>query len=303
MLTTRQYGPVCVAMLSTPLKVAPGSTVPIFLEMLLGRAVELPSSESIRPVYQVLSGLGYKYLDDSPLDVVVQLQEQLTTILAKHDPTDPLPGSLCLGVLALFVSIPIDHGEVTQSTDQNHKIDEGAERYSIARRFFSNKKAQKTLDVTVFRAIDVCSGNSTLNIDRGLEILNICMTTVHAISIHDKRIWAVKNQMRIDKLLEKMSRADIDQNVQCMVGYELDIPLLVTNIDEGIKSIRRLDNYLSGASSAWLTCKKVPSITNHFLSFNSDRNSFIGRSIGLERIGTWLRESSCRRGSLPPVRS
>ena len=208
-------------MLSMPLPGALSSSLPKFLGMLLSKAIDSRSPESIKPIFQVISGLGYGHIDDLPLSLVTRFQEQLTEILAKHDTKDPLPGPLCLGVLAIFASIRNDEKDYTNVSNKmqvtDHEDVAQLERYAIARKFFTTKRAHKTLDVTIFKAIDVCSGSSMLSHDQGLEILEICISIIDAVSTHDKKAWVAKNPMRAEKFLEKIARPEIDRNLQCLV--------------------------------------------------------------------------------------
>ena len=103
-LTEVQDEATCVALLSMPLEVAIPLNAPVFCMKLgkrrsrdfgvgcrimvferLERAVRALSSETIRPVYLLLSGLDSVYLDSIPLDIVFSLQGQIIRVLAKID--------------------------------------------------------------------------------------------------------------------------------------------------------------------------------------------------------------------------
>ena len=79
-----QYAATCVASLSTPLEVAIPLNAPVFYTKCLERAVRMLASETIRPVYLLLSDLDSVHLDSMPLDIVSSLQSQITRVLSKN---------------------------------------------------------------------------------------------------------------------------------------------------------------------------------------------------------------------------
>jgi len=189
---------------------------------LLEKAVQSQSAETIRPVYQVLSGFGPSYLDDLASDVLARFQKQLDEVLKRFDSNDPFGTLLCLAVLAMFASrskertgesIPANNLHFTSGAVLMEPTDD----FSPARKYFVGKRALTTFNLAVFRVISVCSVNSDLRLDGALETLRLSQDIINALCSDDKKVWIANNIGRAKKLYEKILRPDIDSSLQCAV--------------------------------------------------------------------------------------
>ena len=219
-LTQEQYAATCIALLSTPLEVAIPSTAPVFFMKCLERAVQSLSSETIRPVYLLLSGVESTYLDILPFDILFSLQGQIIRVLSKLDSDDHLASLLCLAVLARFSSRPRDveksHPSI-QSSPNDEIGPESADRFLPARRFFSSR-VPKTLDLIVIKAITACSQSCKLSTFEIVESLKLSRETLDAFDKKERNHWLAGNVRKINKLHEKILRPGIEAKVQCEVG-------------------------------------------------------------------------------------
>ena len=214
-----QYAATCVALLSTPLEVPIPLNAPAFNMKCLGRAVRTLSSETIRPVYLLLSGLDSVYLDSMPLNIVSSLQSQMILVLSKLDSDDHLASLLCLAVLAKFSSMPGDmenFGPNLQSLVQDETGLHSADRFLPARKFFSSR-VPKTLDLIVIKAITACSQSCRLKVHEVVESLKLSIEIVDTLDEKEKTHWQAGNVRKINKLYEKVLRSGIEAKVQCAV--------------------------------------------------------------------------------------
>ena len=218
-LTEVQYAATCVALLSTPLEVPIPSNAPGFYMKCLERAVRALSSETIRPVYLLLSGLDFSYLDIMPFDVLSSLQSQIIRVLSKLDSDDHLASLLCLAVLAKFSSMPGDMEKSEpniQCLPQDEIGPDSADRFLPARKFFSSR-VPKTLDLIVIKAITACSQSCKLKAHDIVESLKLSREIVDALDKKEKTHWQAGNVRKISKLYEKVFRSGIEAKAQCEV--------------------------------------------------------------------------------------
>ena len=180
------------------------------------------SPATIRPIYHVLSAVGSSYLDALPIDILTHLQDRLVEVLTKLDMDDHFGDLLCLGVLARFACRPRNSAVTAQSNNVGSPAEEGgprtADRYVSARKLFEAKRAPKTLDLAVIRAITACSESCTLSPNEISESLILSGDIVNAFGCDEKQGWAAKNIGKVKKLHKKILRADIDPDVQCAVS-------------------------------------------------------------------------------------
>ena len=194
----------------------------MFLAGLVAKAGSSLSPGTIRPIYQVLSGVGSSFLDALPVDVLTHLQDRLVEVLTKLDMEDRFGDLLCLGVLAKSASRPFKSSKAAPLNSLGSSIGAGeaktADQYVSARKLFEAKRAPKTLDLAVIRAITACSESCTLSLDEISESLRLSGEIVDAFGGEEKQAWIGKNVGKVRKLHRKIARADIDPGIQCAVG-------------------------------------------------------------------------------------
>lgn len=203
-------------------------SVLLFLEKLLGKALQAPSPDRLRPVYQALSGLGPDYLNELALDVSVlaRFQGRLDEVLRKIDPNDSL---LCLAVLAKLASrfnVRTGGGiDPEQMSFDSHDVPKDpSHAFLPSRKYFDGKRGYKTLTIAVLRVISVCSANNRVGLDGALETLRLSQEIVEALCRDDVKTWLVEKTGRpMKKLYEKILRPDIDSSLQVAVSRRSSI--------------------------------------------------------------------------------
>ena len=196
----------CISMLSHPLPETYGVPIsfPRFLQYVLEKATEKPSAATMRPLYSLIKGGGSPLLSILPLDTITRLQEQLIKLLKGLE--DHSASLLCL---AIFARITHDHpAALLAIRDGTHNDDP----YQSARQFFTAKRALKTLDLVVLRAILASSGS--MAIPQAIESLQLAVEIINAVTPSEKMMWVEKNIAKLKKLVEKVSQPNIDHNVQ-----------------------------------------------------------------------------------------
>lgn len=204
----------------------------------LEKAVQSLSPETIRPVYLLLSGVEASYLDILPFDFLYRLQSQMIEVLTNLNSDVHMANLLCLAVLAKFSSRPglMEKPLPSVQCSPNDETEpESADRFLTARKFFSSRKAPKTLDLVVIKAITACSQSCQLSSHEIVESLKLSREIVDAFDQKEKSSWLAGNGRKIKKLYEKILRPDIEAKVQCEVGERQWLGCLGTNIDLGVE--------------------------------------------------------------------
>lgn len=144
-------------------------------------------------------------------------------VLTNLNIDDHFANPLCLAVLAKFASghCKVESVDKSQPKRQSSPSDENRSEWPDiflpARKFFSARRAPKTLDLAVIKAITVCSQSCQFSSREMVESLRLSGEIVDAFQSHEKCAWLSKNIGKMKKLHEKISRPGIDLNVQCEV--------------------------------------------------------------------------------------
>ena len=215
-----QYASTCVALLSTTLDFPRPSKAPTLITKCLKKAIESLSSETVRPVYLLLSGVS-SYFDILPLDILSTVQNRTIEVLSELDSDNHLGNLLCLAVLARFSSRPgvIKKLLVNVHSSPNDAIEpQPKDTFFPARKFFSSNKALKTLDLVVIKAIKACSQRCQLSANDIVESLKLSREIIDALDKKERISWLAGNNQKTKKLYEKILRPDIEDKVQCEVS-------------------------------------------------------------------------------------
>ncbi|KAE8354243.1 hypothetical protein BDV28DRAFT_131334 [Aspergillus coremiiformis] len=216
-----EYMPVCTAILSTPLPadfVTPARLAP-FLMKLIGTTGDNPCAERILPIYKIMTGLqaSPRVLHGIPLEIMSSLQMELTKTLRNLD--DHMGNLLCL---ATFARIAYSHKVHTG----NECVQQVPAWLQNIRHFFDAKRGLKTLDLVVLRVILACSTScKTLVADQAVESIKLGIEICATVQETQKNSWIQANPSKIAKLCEKVTRENIDPEVQ-ILGITFLVSLL-----------------------------------------------------------------------------
>lgn len=204
--------------------------MPRLLTRLLQKAVQDPTITNIKLIYHMLSGSKFDVLSLIPADLVDGLHENLLRILRAPEATDHSTNLLCLAIFAKLASAEPRHLQISDrplwsdnisSPDEspsNEPISGSLGSCGFAKQFFTSKRACKTLDLVVLKAILACSFSCALPSNQISESLKISEQIVDAVGKDEKCTWMLKNSTKIRKLHEKVLRPDIDMGVRCAVS-------------------------------------------------------------------------------------
>ena len=217
----KQYASTCVALLSTTLDFPRPSKAPALITKCLEKTIESLSSENVRPVYLLLSGVESSYFNILPFDILSTVQNRTIEVLSELDSDNHQGNLLCLAVLARFSSRPgvIKKPLVNVHSAPNDAIEPQPEDiFFPARKFFTSRKALKTLDLVVIKAIKACSQRCQLSANDIVESLKLSREIIDALDKKERSSWLAGNNQKTKKLYEKILRPDIEDKVQCEVS-------------------------------------------------------------------------------------
>ena len=164
-------------------------------------------------------------------------------VLKKIDPDVHLANLLCLAVLAKFSSRPqgIEISRPSNQFSPNVEMGpESADRFLPARKLFSSRRAPKTLDLVVIKAMKACSQSCQLSTPEIVEGLRLSREIVEAFDKKEKSSWLAGNVWKTKKLCEKSLRPELEATVQCEVGRKRLFGVSRINIDPGPEFLRCL---------------------------------------------------------------
>ncbi|EAW09274.1 uncharacterized protein ACLA_034770 [Aspergillus clavatus NRRL 1] len=186
---------------------------------LINEMAEKPYSETIFPLYRVMTGLQTVpgAMLEIPSETMSSLQVELTKTLRNLD--DHMGNLLCLATFARIASswtadAENKHGPYLPSWLQSVKG------------FFGQKRGLKTLDLVVLRVILACSAScNNLSADKAAESIRLAIDVCDSVEQDQKDGWIANNSPKIAKLCEKVTREGIDHQVQ-MMGVAFLVSLL-----------------------------------------------------------------------------
>jgi hypothetical protein len=170
-----------------------------------------PCAEKIHPVYQIMTGLQTSpgVLHEINSDTMSNLQAELTKTLRNLD--DHMGNLLCLASFARIASSQKGRTE----GERGQQIPTWLQNI---RHFFGPKRGLKTLDLVVLRVILACSASCKgLMADQAAESIKLGIEICRTVEETQRVSWIQANSSKIAKLCEKVSRDNIDPEVQVLV--------------------------------------------------------------------------------------
>ncbi|KAK6831613.1 hypothetical protein RU639_002850 [Aspergillus parasiticus] len=218
-----EYIPVCTAILSSPLPTGfiPPARLAPFLKQLISTTGDNPCAERILPIYKIMTGLqtSPRVLRGIPSEIMSSLQIELTKTLRNLD--DHMGNLLCLATFARIASSQ----RVPGSDESAQQVPGWLQNI---KHFFGAKRGLKTLDLVVLRVILACSTScQSLMIDQAAESIKLGIEICATVEGSQRESWIQTNKSKIAKLCEKVTRENIDAEVQ-MLGITFLVYLLPT---------------------------------------------------------------------------
>lgn len=196
-----------------------------------------PSTETISTLHILMNGLQTYSLYEMSTEVMSNLHIEFTKTLRNLD--DHMGILLCLATFAKIAS--------TQSIDASGKRKEPEWLLNI-RHFFGSKRGMKTLDLVVLRVILACSSNNNnLTPAQAAESIGLAICIANAIQQEQKQAWVSVSSSKIAKLCEKVTRDELDREVQMMVSCGVSSEeLWIIDVDTFLGSRFSVDSSPSG---------------------------------------------------------
>ncbi|KAJ1715685.1 hypothetical protein COH20_005921 [Aspergillus flavus] len=218
-----EYIPVCTAILSSPLPAGfiPPARLAPFLKQLISTTGDNPCAEKILPIYKIMTGLqsSPRVLHGIPPEIMSSLQIELTKTLRNLD--DHMGNLLCLATFARIASFQ----RVPRGDESAQQVPGWLQNI---RHFFGAKRGLKTLDLIVLRVILACSTScQSLMTDQAAESIKLGIEICATVEGSQRESWIQSNSSKIAKLCEKVTRDNIDPEVQ-MLGITFLVYLLPT---------------------------------------------------------------------------
>ncbi|OJJ43467.1 hypothetical protein ASPZODRAFT_161688 [Penicilliopsis zonata CBS 506.65] len=223
----REYMRLCTWLLSSPLPselVLPASLSSYILKLVEQMSRD-PCMETILPVYQLFHGLktSPSTLRSLSSQTMSTIQVEFTKTLRNID--DHMGNLLCLATFSHIVSATLrapvnkEHGSIAASPLCSHWLQQ-------LRHFFGPKRALKTLDLVVLRVILACSASCNgLTTSQAAESIRLAIEICDAVEPEQKAAWVTGNGLKIAKLCAKVTRDDINPEIQ-MMGLVFTVFLL-----------------------------------------------------------------------------
>lgn len=220
-----KYAAVCIAMLTAPLpgEFPPPASLPAFFLAKLESAVEAPSAMTVRAVYSLLAGVGPLLLEVLPVEATSRLHEQLSRMLQSLGDRPAI--LLCLAIFAKVLSDKSPVYKTSETPSPNLDVAPPSEavlpdqvcRYDNIRKYFSTRRASKTLDLVVLRVVEACSSSFSQNRCEAVESLSLAQEIVRVVDNAERVSWLKKSGPMTRKLFEKVLRQDINLEVRLAV--------------------------------------------------------------------------------------
>lgn len=208
-------------MLSMPANGPLPAEISAFFTALIQCVVEVPSVDTIRPVYLVLCGIGPKILEILPDSSLLRLQGQLIQIVSRLEKNSHDTNAFCLAVLAQMTSAELstDHSSSNSSLMDTEQSDDRPEPFEPAQKLFADKNISKILNFVFGRAVWACSHSTSATIDNRIEVLKVCKSTIETMNEGVRQRWLLSKPSLNKKLNEYLSRENIHAKVRGMVGF------------------------------------------------------------------------------------
>lgn len=191
-----------------------------FFSAIVQCAIDFPSTETIRPVHLVISGIGARILETLVASSLSRLQGQLIKIVSRMDKDNHDMNALCLAILAQMASTELST-DTASSTSSITSADQGNDRpdlFESARKLFVDKNVPRLLEFAFGRARWACSPNVSESIAHRIEVLELCKRTIEPTNAVARQSWLCSKSSQSRKVNEHVNREDLHAEVRGVVS-------------------------------------------------------------------------------------
>lgn len=223
----------CIALLARPLPaetLLPESAQKFFLR-LAEQAVTYPSVETLRPIYQLLTGACQELLSTLPTATLTALADDIFKILRSLASVEGNPQYLlCLGIIRSLAGLPVDTkaGPISPVSTSKVPLGRRAQPWKLdsARAYFVTPKALKTLQLVALQVIWIYKVEDQHSEQYVLENLEIATSIVYSIDTATRLEWCKANAPVARKLGEKVMKSDLPADIR-LAGFVFLSALIV----------------------------------------------------------------------------
>lgn len=187
---------------------------------LFDHAAEHPSVISIKPIYQVLQGTSTLLLGILSKEALDRLEEHIFNILRNNKSENQSLSLYCLAIMKVMSSAAEDRlGFGGSSYDTQELLASSQHTTSgwtpdAMQQFFSEGKAQKTMQLVVLRAMWACTTTTGESFDERFESLVLANDIVAAVPAHLREAWRKANALVVRKLEEKVTAPALEAELR-----------------------------------------------------------------------------------------
>ena len=209
-----------MALLSLPSSIPIPAEVTTFFTTAVQRVIDTPSTETIRSIHLIVSGVGACFLESLSSSSLSRLQGQLIQIVFRLDKDNHDTNAFCLAILAQMALIKpsTDLSSTDTSTTSGESIVDKSDRFEPARKLFADKNIPKILDFVFGRARWACSLGVSEPVARRIEVLELCQMTIEPSNQKARQRWLLSRSSLSKKILEHVNREELDAEVRNTVS-------------------------------------------------------------------------------------
>ena len=218
-----KYISAAVALLSNPLQDdigIPAEAQNLFIR-LFDHAAEDPSLENIRRIYRMLQGTSSNLLSLLSTTSLLHLEEHLFLILRNIKGENQSLSLYCLAIMRAMCSASMDSFSFSSSQYDTQELlastqlaPSSAWTPEAIRQFFTDSKAQKTMQLVVLRAMWACTTSTGEPFDERMESLRLANEVVNAVPPHLREVWRKANSLILGKLQDKALVPELEDDLR-----------------------------------------------------------------------------------------
>lgn len=276
-----QYHETCLQLLCEPLP----NSVPLpasaehFFVWVVDQAIKVPSATTLCRVYDLLTGACQGLPRILPQDTWAQLETGLTHTVRSHKNLQDQSVSLtCLGVIYALAVPPGTSHDLNQSQLVCSEL-----TTDLARAYFSDGKAFKTLNVAALQAVYGCGSSAGFSFTQVLRSLGIALNIFSIVGAKVRSDWSKSHgRDSISRLMGRAMGKGVDLEVQmrlfAILGTVMDPEKMPTEI------IATADTVLLNARLHWSGLQRARDLCVLFLEGFASQISHVAWTNLLEEM-------------------
>ncbi|KAF2485997.1 hypothetical protein BDY17DRAFT_245057 [Neohortaea acidophila] len=212
--TDSRYNAAAVTLLSHPLPstIALPSDCQNLVIRLFDHAARAPTVSSIRPIYQILKGTSTMLLGILSSGVLLRFEDHLFNIVRNLKGDDQSLSLYCLAIMKILATASEEQlcGTALSSYDtqellaSTQPVSASKWKPDTVRQYFTERKAQKTMQLVVLRVMWACTPTTGDSLDEKLESLRLANEIIVAVPPHERQTWRKANALVPKKFEEKV---------------------------------------------------------------------------------------------------